>query len=342
MRLLALLTFVVCALGQPPSFHPRDIRPHGAAEPHPLLPGMLVWIFGENLGPPCGVENSMDPRTYKTTLCGVRVLFGGIEAKLLFTGPKQINLIAPDHPWENETVNVQVVNEDGASAVVPAPFGVNRPVLSLAAPAFAGMPVWVHVEEPWGKGWLRYPHWTEPWEIASGRFDVRFAGSDLATLPLLPYQPTASLQMGNVGLPHEPPAAYRNRAPLHLVYAFDRPGTYEVRYTEMRWNPGGAPTVYQQSEWTPIEVRASTVEQRRAWLLELLASRPTDTVELLSNYLPSLLAVRDEAVLRIFARYLDSPDQLLRQYAQYALNYFDAKLLERVVPGQQPLRMFVR
>src|SRR4051794_21765772 len=105
------MRLAACAGAQPaPVFQARDVRPQGSADPHPLLPGIGVWIFGEHLGTPCGVENSMDPCTYKTELCATQVLFGGIPAKLLFTSPSQINLIAPDHPWQNELVNVQVIH----------------------------------------------------------------------------------------------------------------------------------------------------------------------------------------------------------------------------------------
>jgi hypothetical protein len=335
VRLALLLTAFSAAFAQsPPAFELRDIRPQGTAEPHPLLPGLPVWIFGRNLGPPCGVANVMDPATYKEELCGVRVLFGGLPARLLFTSPTQINLIAPQHAWQNELVNVQVVNETGASAVVPVRFGLDRPVLSLAEPVFTGMPVWVHVEIPYGKGSLRYPQRPEPWDFGAGRFDVRFDGRDLPLLPSIPY--AGGFFSGSVGLAHEPPAAYRDRAPLHLAYSFDRPGTYEVRYTETRWAPGGGRTVYQQSDWTRIAVRPSTVDQRRAWLAALLAVAPTDSVELLANYLPTLLASRDEPVLRVIAKYLDSPDQILQGYAAYALHYFDPKLRQRVVPGREP------
>jgi hypothetical protein len=328
MRVIVLLALAVYASAQPaPRFEARDIRPQGAAEPHPLLPGMGVWIFGQDLGPPCGVENVMDPRTYRTELCGVRVFFGGIEAKLLYTSPTQINLIAPDHPWRDELVNVQVAREGAVSAVVPVRFGVNRPVLSLAQPAFTGMPVWVRVEMPWGKGRLRYPQRPQPWELAAGAFEVQFGGTPLRFLPSLPYPPFGGFFM-MVGLPGEPRAELLDRAPLHLIYEFDRPGTYEVRYTERDL----------VSEWTRIEVRPSTAEQRREWFAKLVAAPPRDTVEVLADFLPSLLAVRDEAALRVLARYLDSEDQLLQQYARYALNYFDAALRARVVPGRDPLR----
>jgi hypothetical protein len=101
-------------------------------------------------------------------------------------------------------------------------------------------------------------------------------------------------------------------------------------------------TLYLQSDWTAIEILPSTAAQRRTWFQALAASPPDDTIELLSNFLPSLLGERDEPALRVLARYLESPDSLVRQYAAYALNYFDSGVLQRVVPGRQPLRGGVR
>jgi len=338
MRTFLLMVVVACAFAQAPHFEPRDIRPQGSAEPRPLLPGIGVWIFGVNLGPNCSVANVMDPSTYKTELCGVRVLFDDIPARLLYTSSGQINLIVPDHAWENATVNVRVIHPGGASAVVPVRFGVDRPVLSLAEPAFVGMPVWIHVEMPVGRGSLRYPHWTAPWALAPGKFEVRFAGRDIPILTELPFVPP-SLGPWKVGLPHEPPERYLGRAPLHLVYSLNRAGTYEVRYTatQVTWR---APRnrSYQQSEWTRIEIQPSTAAQRASWLAKLAGSAPADPVELMADYLPSLLAVRDETVLRILIPYLDSSDDVLRTFAQYALNYFNPSLLQRVVPGREPLR----
>jgi hypothetical protein len=348
VRIFALAAIVAGAFGQDgvPFFRAEDVRPHGAGEPHPLVPGLLAWIFGANLSrspgsPGCTAQNTMDPATYKTDLCGTRVLVGGIEAKLIFVSPGQINFVLPDHPWENELVSVQVIHDDLASAVVPVHFGFNRPIISLALPAFAGMPVWVRVEKPWGKGWLRYPFRTEPWSLGPGQFDVRFQGQELGTLSLLPYPPLTFGRM--IGLPREVPPKYLYRVPLHLVYPFDRPGTYQVRYTEYRnWPRTAEKTIYQQSEWTDIEVLPSTLEQRRAWLQALAASPPEETVELLSNFLPSLLAARDEPALRLLAPYVESPDSLVRQYAAYALNYFDSGLLQRVLPDRRPQRGGIR
>jgi len=148
---------------------------------------------------------------------------------------------------------------------------------------------------------------------------------------------------GTIALPGEVPEKYLHRVPLHVLYNLDRPGTYQVRYTEYRHRPGSAEkVVYQQSEWTGIEILPSTTEQRRTWFQNLAENPPDDAVELLSNYLPSLLAARDEPALRLLARYLDHPDRLVRCFSAYALNYFNTELLQRVLPGREPLRGGVR
>lgn len=207
----------------------------------------------------------------------------------------------------------------------------------LSLSGFAGMPVWIHIEMPVGRGFLRYPRSTAQWDVAPGRFEVRFAGRDLASLPKLPVAPPL-LGDRMVGLPHEPSAKYFHRVPLHLVYSFDWPGTYAVRYAETRFDPRTRKeTLYQQSEWTRIEIQPSPAAQRTTRLAKLASSAPSDPVDVMADYLPSVLAVRDETALRILARYLDSAEQVLRMYAAHALNYFDPALLQRVVPGREPL-----
>lgn len=341
MWVFVFLTFAVYAAAQPaPEFRARDVRPQGSADAVALLPGVGVWIFGEHLGPACSVKNMMDPRTYKTKLCGVQVLFNGIAANLLFTSPAQINLIAPDHPWENQMINVQVIRDGARSAVVPVRFGVDRPVLSLDGSAFTGMPIWIRVELPWGKGFLRYPHTTRPWELAPGLFEVRFEGRDLPPLGAIPFRPVPGGPM-MVGLPTKPRKELLSRAPIHLQYAFDKPGTYEVRYTDTA-SGGREGRTRDPSEWKRFEVKQSTPEQRRNSLDRLIANQPKDTTELLSYFLPSILAARNDVALRVVAQFLDSRDPVLNQYASYALNYFDPALLRRVVPNRQPLRGGVR
>ena len=65
------------------------------AEARPLVPGLLMSFFGTELGgaPGGGAERLQYPATYRTELCGVRVLVGGREARLVAVMPGQINLL---------------------------------------------------------------------------------------------------------------------------------------------------------------------------------------------------------------------------------------------------------
>jgi hypothetical protein len=60
---------------------------------------------------------------------------------------------------------------------------------------------------------------------------------------------------------------------------------------------------------------------------------PADPVELLSDYLPSLLAVPDAAVLPLLKGALYHPNDLVRQYTLYALYLFDDSLLADWIPA---------
>lgn len=76
-------------------FGAEGVRPHGSAEARPLVPGLLMSFFGTELGgaPGGGAERLQYPATYRTELCGVRVLVGGREARLVAVMPGQINLL---------------------------------------------------------------------------------------------------------------------------------------------------------------------------------------------------------------------------------------------------------
>ena len=343
LRVLSLITLAAAAWGQTPSFRAEDVRPQGAADPHPLRPGMGVWIFGKNLGPSssCTVDNGMDSSTYVEELCGVRVLFGGSPAPLIYVSSGQINLVMPDHPWEDEDVDVRVVRGGVASATASVRFGFAGPRLSLDGPAYAGMPVWLRVELPWGHGRLRYPFHTEPWDMGSVWLEARHEGETLAPLPLPMLGPNGDGM--SVGLPAEPPDRLLDRLPLHLLYALDRPGSYQVRYLELRSAPGRAGVeVRRESDWINFQLRPSTQEQRRTWFEELIADPPASVSEIVGAYLPAVLARRDEHALRALGPYLDHPNLVVRRYAGYGLYYFDEALRERTLPGRTPPAGFIR
>ncbi len=63
-----------------------------------LAPGMIISIFGENLGPASptsGVSGQVVSGKFTTSLSGTRVLFDGIAAPILFTSAGQVNAVVP-------------------------------------------------------------------------------------------------------------------------------------------------------------------------------------------------------------------------------------------------------
>ena len=123
-------------------------------------------------------------------------------------------------------------------------------------------------------------------------------------------------------------ATHPARLPLHLRYRFDQPGVYEVRYTaktEEFTFPRG-PAVW--TAWTPIEIQPGSPESRARWLAEMSAHAPTDAVEALTDFLPSILGVPDPESLRLLGPYLYHPDERVRRYAGAALTYWPAAQAE--------------
>jgi uncharacterized protein (TIGR03437 family) len=63
--------------------------------PGVVSPGMIVTIFGSGLGPATGVGGTVENDRVITTAGGVRVLFDGIPAPILYVRQDQINAIVP-------------------------------------------------------------------------------------------------------------------------------------------------------------------------------------------------------------------------------------------------------
>lgn len=68
---------------------------NAAFVPGPLSPGMIVTLVGTNLGPTTAVSGQVVGGRFTTTLSGVRVLFDGIAAPVLFASATQINAVVP-------------------------------------------------------------------------------------------------------------------------------------------------------------------------------------------------------------------------------------------------------
>ena len=307
--------------------------------PEPIPPGTLVSIYGPDVGPqndcrgredPNRQEPSVpqpyawatpDPRIFPTELCGVQVMVNETPAGLLFVGPRQINLKFPVST-PHGTAQVRVVRDGVSSEPVSVRVGPPYIELSLAEPAYVGMPVWIRVYSR-GRPAAQYPASLNPMDVGCVDLNVRHDGK---LLPRIPEDPRmqegifAGVQCGGVSYSE---TIRPGQIPLHLIYRFEEPGTYEVQTIIHNAAPANAPgRILGDSAWTPIQVLPASADQRAQWLADLSRSLPTGRVEILNDLLPSVLGVPDEASLAIVLHYLHHPDQIVRRYAMHALGYW--------------------
>ena len=324
------LTFLGTALAfadSPPEFTAAGVA-RGDQPATTVAPGTFLTIYGRNLAPPPGQCAQADPApAYPTELCGTQVFIGDMPAGLLFVSDKQINFEIPQDSPQSGTVEIRVVYNGQPSQPVSMKAGFEPTTVSLDGPAYTGMPVWLKIGLPLEFGRVvRYPFVLGPAGFGCNQVEVRRNGR------MLPLQPGSNWSRygitinGNICGSYSPAGdAQASRLPLHLLYRFDVPGIYEVRYTPL---PGPAeiavpPAEFQaRSEWTPIEVLPAEPGQRSEWLRSLRDRAPSDAAELLTDTLPSLLGVPDEASFEILAGYLYHPDASVQRYALDGLYYW--------------------
>ncbi len=314
---MALLILAVAACGQTaaPSFRADRVLAFDVDQPLPLSPGMILSIYGANLGPQVGCEATQG---YPTELCGVRVLVADKPVLLMYVQAKQINFKVPqDAPLEGKA-SLRVVYQKQSSASVEVSLGLKSPKLTLEGTARVGSPIWVDVELPFGTefrwGQVIYPVSSYPDDFGCNRLEVRQNGVALAPMELsiLPGRIGPGNGCGNDLVMPKQAAVHPGRLPLHLRYKFENPGLYEVRYTRLR-------SIFEsevrlQSDWTPIHVLAAQPAARPA--------RPQDPAEILSDYLPGILASPDAASLATVSGYLYDRNEKVRFYAAMSLGYW--------------------
>jgi uncharacterized protein (TIGR03437 family) len=96
----------------------------------PVAPGEVVAIFGTSLGPSQGV--SAPAGNLPTNLGGVRVLFNGFPAPMIYCSARQANVVVPYEIGANPattSVNVQVQYEGNQSQPFPMPVAAVLPGL---------------------------------------------------------------------------------------------------------------------------------------------------------------------------------------------------------------------
>ncbi|MGD0499473.1 MAG: hypothetical protein ABSC23_13665 [Bryobacteraceae bacterium] len=338
MRVAVLLLLARLAQAQSgvPAFRADRVLPSGGDQPTPLAPGMLVSIYGTDLGPQAACKGQADPKDreapnplrldrayvdtliYPKELCGVQVFLGERPAGLLYVQQVQINFKVPQETPMEGSAPLRVVYQGRGSAAVEMRLGLELATLSLEQPAHVGGPVWVHIQQPPYPryGDLQYPVKVNPYDFGCNEIDVRRNGSPLPRIPVQgpPGPPPAGLMCGFIGIPGRE-APHKNRLPVHLQYRFDQPGAYEVRYTRRSAPPDmrDSQPIFQTA-WTRIEILPGPPGPPGA--------PPQDPVEALGDYLPSILGFPDDAHLALVVGYLYHPTETVRRYASQALNYW--------------------
>jgi hypothetical protein len=188
------------------------------------------------------------------------------------------------------------------------------------------MPIWIEVEQPECCG-IYYPYSIFPLDFGGAHFEVLHNGE-----PLMPLRPSLRDLGGSVA-PQDSP---RSRLPLHLMYRFDQPGVYSVRFTARSDKDS-------QSDWTEIVVEPYSDAQREAWLEnEVVKARSASAGELVGDIIPSLLAFPDDAALSVLLTLVDHPDGLVRQFARISLDLFDEDAQRRVIPANRWDHLHIR
>jgi hypothetical protein len=334
-----------------PSFEANRVLSSNGGRLIPLQPGLLISIYGSHLGPQAGCQGYAEKEhretpsplrpgqmfagtsIYPKMLCDTQVFVGGIPAGLLYVQAGQINFQVPQATPVQGTTEVLVVYKGQSSLPVKLPLNLEPVTVSMESRAAAGMPVWLKVS---GYGWdqaVQYPFDIYPAAFKCHDVEVRRDGKLLAPFASLESQAfngvaTSAPPCGFLGLTVE--RRYIGRIPLHLRYRFDQPGIYEVRYTVREgWLP--ASPIQVQSAWTRIEIQPGSRRERARWLREMAAHAPTDEMNLLNDYLPSILGIPDEQSLQLLFPYLYDPSELVRRYSMYGLTYWPREQADAAV-----------
>ena len=101
----------------PPILLPRSVVNAANLLPAPVAPGEVVILFGTDFGPAAGVSAQPDASgRFGTNLGGVRVLFDGVPAPVLYAQTYAVNAVVPFSVMPGATVEVRVEYKGQQSA----------------------------------------------------------------------------------------------------------------------------------------------------------------------------------------------------------------------------------
>lgn len=98
-----------------------------------IAPGQMIDVWGTGLGPAAAVLSSLDANgMIATAVGGVRVLFDGVPAPLVFVSSGQISAVAPYFGTSKATTHVQVEYQGTRSDPLVVPVAATAPGLFTA------------------------------------------------------------------------------------------------------------------------------------------------------------------------------------------------------------------
>jgi hypothetical protein len=216
--------------------------------------------------------------------------------------------------------------------------------IRIDQPVYSGQPIWVRVVDG-PRANIRYPFHSVVGDIGCNRLEVKHNGVLLKPLPI---QRGPTSMSGPACGSSAPQGSPSDRLPLHVLYQFESPGIYSVRWTmgfPFPLRAGIAGTKPEpQSDWLTFQVIETTPEQHEAWLKNLLADAPVDDGYLAGDFLPSLLAAApDPRALNTFVKYLYADNPIVSGMAASALEEFPqaevlsvvATAIEKQGPSEQ-------
>jgi hypothetical protein len=315
--LLLALPLWVTAQSPRPVINQDGIIRTDTNRPGLLHPGMVIAIYGHGFGPPAGCKGAA------LELCGVQVLLDDKPIEVQYAQEIQINARMPDEAPSQPVSRIMVISGGRRSDPVEVRRLPETAIIALQGAGRVNGPVWIHVELPHSLG-VSYPSMAWPWDFACDEFEVRKDGKPLTPLPhpRLGMAYSGPSCPGTINLGNQPWQSQGrvSRLPLHLQYRFAEPGVYEVRlshYDAFNRRPG---EVRIQSAWTPIQVLAA--------IPRTVTTHPQEPAEILSGFLPDLLAFPDDEALAVLLEYLYHPSPRVRAYAANALYYWPDSVIE--------------
>ena len=312
---LILLVVPLCLAAQAevPTINPDGIVRSDTTRTGILPPGMVFSIWGHNYGPKAGCKGT------GTEACGVQVLLDGEPIEVQYTNDVLVNARMPEGAPKQPVSRLVVVSGGRRSDPVEVRRLPDTAVISLDGDAHVDGPVWIRVELPRSLG-VSYPSLSRPWDFACDAFEVRKDGKPLDPIPHPPLGMAYSGPSCPGTVNRGDPASSPSRLPLHLQYNFSEPGDYEVRLLHYGDFGRRANDVRMESVWTRITVQPAV--QRT------ITTHPQEPNALLRDFLPNLLALRDDQALRLLEDYLYHASPRVRSYAADALYYWPDSVIE--------------